>query len=135
MFNLPQIDNNTTVWLIIDGKEYELAQFNISFVQTSDDKGEPQNQVRGGRMLLTLTEALSENIYSWAMRAAITKSGEVVFRTQSGSAPLKIKFSNAYCIGFDRSIESMGGGLTSILTISPEEIMMNEFSFDNHWGN
>lgn len=86
-------------------------------------------------MLLTLTEALSENIYSWAMRAAITKSGEVVFRTQSGSAPLKIGFSNAYCIGFDRSIESMGGGLTSILTISPEEIMMNEFSFDNRWEN
>lgn len=135
MFNLPQIDSNTTVWFILDGKEYELSQFSISFVQPSDDKGEPQNQVRGGRMLLTLIEAMPENIYSWAMRTGITKSGEVVFRTQTGSAPLKISFTNAYCVGFDRMINATGGGLTTALTVTPETVLLNETELDNRWIN
>lgn len=42
LFNLPQIDANLTAWFILDGKEYEMDQFNISFGQSVDHKGQPQ---------------------------------------------------------------------------------------------
>ena len=31
LFSLPQIDSDLTAWFILDGKEYEMNQFNITF--------------------------------------------------------------------------------------------------------
>lgn len=38
-----QPDANLEVFLILNGKEYELSQFNCDFVQHTDIKGEPQS--------------------------------------------------------------------------------------------
>lgn len=133
MFNLPQSDSKVSVYFTLDGKEYQLSQFNIGFTQATDIKGEPQNRVRGGCMTVTLTEMLPNSIYDWAMRPGIKKSGEVSFRKESESPSLKIEFHDAYCIGFFRSVDSMGGGTTTVLTISPLEISANGVSFYNHW--
>ncbi|WP_075603021.1 type VI secretion system tube protein TssD [Saccharicrinis aurantiacus] len=132
MINLEQVDSNTTAWLIIDGQEFELSQFNISFGQSIDPKGEPQNKVRGGQINASITQVVPSNIYDWAMKSMM-KEGEVIFKIESGSAPLKISFANAYCVGFNRSVDSTGGGLSSVFTIAPEEITLNGISFDNHW--
>lgn len=132
MLNFEQIDSNTTAWLLLDGEEYELSEFNTNFNQGVDQKGEPQNRVRGGQMQLAITQIVPTNIYDWAMKSMV-KDGEIIFKIESGSAPLKISFANAYCVGFKRRIDSMGGGLVSALTISPEEITINGISFDNHW--
>lgn len=131
LFNLPHIDANLTVWLIIDGKEYELDQFNISFGQSVDYKGQPQDETRGGRMLVGLTQTLPDSIYQWAM-GAIGKDGQIVFRSQTANAPLRIEFMNAYCVNFIRNISNKGG-VNSALHISPDEILINGISFDNHW--
>lgn len=130
-FNLPQIDANLTVWLILDGQEYELSQFNISFGQSVDFKGQPQDEIRGGRLLIGLTQTLPESIYSWAMRSA-PKDGQVVFRSQTANAPLRIEFKNAYCVNFERNIVA-NQGVVSNLFISPDELLINDISFDNHW--
>ncbi|WP_282036651.1 type VI secretion system tube protein TssD [Saccharicrinis aurantiacus] len=132
MINLEQVDSNTTAWLIIDGQEYELSEFNTNFNQGVDHKGEPQNRVRGGQMQIGITQVVPTNIYDWAMKSML-KDGEIIFKIESGSAPLKISFLNAYCVGFKRRVDSMGGGLVSSLTISPEEVSINGISFDNHW--
>lgn len=130
-FGFPQIDSDLTVWLVLEGKEFELSQFSISFGQSVDHKGQPQDEVRGGRMLLSLTQALPENIYRWAMTSCM-KSGEVVFRSKTTNAPLRVEFMNAYCVSFERNIDSLVG-LTSNLVVSPEEVTINGVSFDNHW--
>ncbi len=134
MYSLPQNDSNASVWLTIDGEEYELSQFNIGFAQSCDHKGEPQNEVRGGLMQVVLSQTVPESIYAWAMRKS-TKSGVVDFRIESGSATMKIEFNNAFCVGFRRVINSEGGGLLTALTVSPEELLINGISFDNHWVN
>jgi len=131
IFNFPSVDSDITVWFILDNREYELSQFSISFGQSVDHKGQPQNEVRGGRMMLSLTQTLPDDIYKWAMTSS-TKNGEVIFRSKTANAPLKIEFRNAYCTSFERSIEAMVG-LTSTLVISPEEITINGIHFDNHW--
>lgn len=135
MHNLIQDDANIDVWLILDNSEYELSDFKISFSQACDEKGEPQSIVRGGRMNLSFKQSLPESIYNWAVKTSLKKSGSVEFRLQSQSAPLKVEFMDAYCINFDRNVDSIGGGLTTSLIISPEEILINEFSFDNKWNN
>lgn len=131
LFNLPQIDANLTACLIIDGQEYEMSQFNISFGQSVDYKGQPQDEIRGGRMLVGLTQILPDSLYRWAM-SSVTKGGQIVFRSQTTESPLRVEFMNAYCVGFERDIIS-DKGIISKLIISPDDILMNGISFDNHW--
>ena len=131
MFNFPQIDSDLTVWFILDGKEYEVEQFNIKFEQGVDYKGQPQDEVRGGRILLTLSEAVPDSIYKWALTSS-TKNGIVEFRSKTTNPPLKVEFLNGYCIGFNRVIDSKGG-LTTALVILPEEATINGINMENHW--
>lgn len=131
LFSLPQIDSDLTAWFILDGKEYEMSQFNIGFGQSVDHKGQPQDEVRGGHMLIVLTQALPESIYRWAMTST-PKNGEVVFRSKTTNAPLRVEFMNAFCVNFSRNIANRGG-LETHLLISPDEILVNGISFDNHW--
>lgn len=130
-FNFPQSDSDLTVWLVLEGQEFEVSQFNISFGQSVDHKGQPQDEVRGGRMFFSLTQVVPENIYRWAMTSC-SKNGEVIFRSKTTNAPLRVEFMNAYCVSFERNIDSLIG-LTSNLVISPEEVVINEIDFDNHW--
>ena len=134
MINFDRIDSNITVWMTIDGQDYEVSHFNIGFVQSSDAKGEPQDEVRGGLMQLTLTQMIPESLYTWAMKTT-PKDGVINFRIESGSAPLKIEFINAFCIGFQRVVGAHAGGLATALSISPEELRINGISFDNRWTN
>lgn len=131
LFELPQIDSDLTAWFILDGKEYEMSQFNISFNQLVDHKGQPQDETRGGRMLIGLTQTLPDSLYRWAMTST-PKNGEIVFRSKTTNAPLRLEFMNAYCVNFERLINA-GTGVCSELLISPDEIVINGISFDNHW--
>lgn len=131
LFELPQIDSDLTVWFVLDGKEYEVGWFCISFGQSVDHKGQPQDEVRGGRMLVGLTQTLPDCIYRWVM-GSVPKNGEIAFRSKTTNAPLRIEFINAYCVNFDRQITE-GGGVSTSLFISPAEILVNGISFDNHW--
>lgn len=131
MFDFPQIDSDLTVWFIFEGKEYEVSQFNISFGQGVDFKGQPQDEVRGGRILITLTETLPDNIYKWAMTSCM-RDGAIQFRSQSSNAPLKVEFTDGYCVNFDRVV-SNGLGLKTTLVISSEYTTINGITLDNHW--
>lgn len=130
-FNFPQIDTDLEVWFTFEGKEYELAELNISFRQGIDHKRQPQTEVRGGRISLLLTQSVPDEIYRWAMTSCL-RNGSVEFRSKTASSPLKMEFTNAYCVNFDRVVDS-GGGLNTALVISPEEVTINGINFDNRW--
>ena len=131
LFSLPQIDSDLTAWFILDGKEYEMNQFNITFGQAVDHKGQPQDETRGGQMQVVLSEALPESVYRWAM-SSVSKNGRIEFRSKTANCQLRIEFINAYCVNFQRQI-SNHSGLYSLLNITPDEILINGISFDNHW--
>lgn len=131
LFSLPQIDSDLTAWFILDGKEYEMNQFSINFGQSVDYKGQPQDEVRGGRMLVSLVHTLPDSLYRWAM-SSIPKNGEVIFRSKTVNAPLRVVFTNAYCVNFQRQVGNASGVISKLL-ISPDEILINGISFDNHW--
>lgn len=130
--NFPLIDSNVTVWLKVDGKEYEIEQFKIGFSQPTDFKGEPQSEIKGGQLMVTLSEALPDSFYEWAIKSKKEKDGQVAFQIQTGNAPLKIEFFRATCINFNRNVSS-NGGLQTYLVLSPERLLINGVEHDNFW--
>lgn len=128
-----QPDANLEVFLILNGKEYELSQFNCDFVQHTDIKGEPQSEIKGGKLIVTIEQFPDNQIFYWAINEFSKKSGEIVFRNKTSSAPLKISFKNAYCINFLHTVSSSRGTSVS-LTISPEVIDLNGIFLDNNWS-
>ena len=82
-------------------------------------------------ILVGLRQTLPNSLYEWAMKS-ISKNGEIVFRSNTISSPLRIEFKNAYCINLNRNIIN-GEGVVTDLWISPDEILINGISFDNRW--
>lgn len=130
--NFPLVDSNVTVWLKIDDKEYEVEQFKIGFSQSVDHKGEPQTETKGGQLMITLTEALPDRFYEWVINTKQEKKGEVLFKIETGNAPLKIEFFRATCINFTRT-SSAHGGLKTNLILAPENLFINGIEHDNFW--
>jgi hypothetical protein len=131
LFDFPEIDSDLEVWFTFEGRDYEVAQFSINFGQGVDFKGQPQDEIRGGRILLTLSEAVPEEIYKWAMISCV-RNGSVEFRSKTANAPLKVEFMNAYCVQFNRTTEYKGG-LRTTLSISPKELTVNSITINNRW--
>lgn len=129
-----QPDANLEVFLILNGKEYELSQFNCDFVQHTDIKGEPQSEIKGGKLIVTIEQFPDNQIFYWAINEFSKKSGEIVFRNKTSSAPLKISFKNAYCVNLQQTISNSIGVSTSFV-ISSEELYLNDNLFDNGWYN
>lgn len=134
LFNFPQVDTSVEVVFSVDGDEYEVEQFKIAFHQLVDNrKNQPEGEIRGGRIMLTLAQTVKSNIYGWALKNWMKKGGNILFKTGTSGVIFNIQFNNAYCIKLHRNIDAIGGGLTTTLIISPETVMLNGIEFDNGW--
>lgn len=117
---------------VLDGQIYEVEAFETQFSQPVDFKGQPQRELNGGKIHLTLTQTADTNLYLWAKTATLLKNGEVLFQTDLGITVLRVEFTDGYCIGLTRHIDSRAGTRT-MLTISSEVIKMNGTEHDNFW--
>lgn len=133
LFNFPQVDSNVNVIFSVDGDECAVEQFKIGFHQPVDNlKNQPEGEVRGGRIMITLSQTVKSNIYGWAVKPWVKKNGAVLFKTGTSGVIFEVAFMNAYCIRLHRSI-SFGQGLSTTLTISPETLTVQGVDFDNRW--
>ena len=82
LFSFPQVDSNVNVIFSVDGDEYAVEQFKIGFHQPVDGiKNQPEGEVRGGRIMITLSQTVKNNIYGWAVKPWMKKNGAVLFKT------------------------------------------------------
>jgi len=132
MFSISQPFSHIVAKFILDGKDYQIENFKINFHQPSDFKGQPEHEVKGGQLHITIPQLADNNLYLWAKKSTLVKSGEVVFQTDLGISVLKINFANAYCINLTREVNSRTGGKTS-LVISPETLSINGVTHENVW--
>lgn len=133
LFSFPQVDSNVNVIFSVDGDEYAVEQFKIGFHQPVDGiKNQPEGEVRGGRIMITLSQTVKNNIYGWAVKPWMKKSGVVLFKTGTSGVIFEVAFTNAYCIKLHRTI-NMGQGLSTALILSPEIVSVNGIEFDNRW--
>lgn len=120
------------VYFFLDGKKYEVEHFNTSFSQEYDYKGQPQNEVHGGQLVITVTNSADDNLYLWAKKSTLLKSGEILFQTDLGITVLRLNFTNAYCVNLTREISAYSGTKTTLI-IAPESINANGVTHDNKW--
>lgn len=134
LFSFPQVDSNVNAIFSVDGDEYAVEQFKIGFHQPVDGiKNQPEGEVRGGRIMITLSQTVKNNIYGWAVKPWMKKSGAVLFKTGTSGVIFEVAFTNAYCVNLKRVIESLGQGLSTTLILSPESVSVNGIEFDNRW--
>lgn len=130
--NFQMNDSKLDLVLVLDGTEYLVEDFNVSFHQEHDYKGEPQTEMRGGRITVTLSQTVPQDISDWAIKPTIQRSGELKFKKETGNAPLRIQFFNAYCFGLERQMDLIRG-IKTILMISPERLLLNDVEHENFW--
>lgn len=135
LYGLPQPDANVTAFLVLDSKEYELSYFKVGFIQPTDHKGEPQHEVLGGQLCVTLTQLIEEDIFKWAVQSEERKSGVVEFRLPTSSSPMRVEFNNAYCVNFNQKMSPMDKtGVETTLVLSAEEVIMNGIDLNKFWA-
>lgn len=133
LFNFPQVDSNVNVIFCVDGDEYEVEQFKIGFHQPVDgNKNQPEGEVRGGRIMITLSQTVKNNIYGWAIKPWVKKNGAVLFKTGTSGVVFEVAFTNAYYYRLQRNL-NVGTGLETVLILSPETVSLNGFILDNNW--
>ncbi|KGN85470.1 type VI secretion system tube protein TssD [Porphyromonas gulae] len=129
---LQQPDVNMNAVLVFMGKEYDVHRFSTSFMQPTDDKGEPQAEVLGGKLLIELSQIPDDALLSWASNQWMRKDGEILFRNETGTPPLRISFKEAYCISIQQEMVINQGTKTTIV-VSPKSVRLNEFTFESNW--
>lgn len=117
---------------ILDGQTYEVEAFETEFSQPVDFKQQPQHELTGGQIMLTLTQAVNNNILLWAKTATMLKNGEILFQTDLGITVLRVEFIDGYCVGLTRHIDASAGTKT-MLMIAPEITKLNGTEHDNFW--
>lgn len=120
------IDSDVKVYLTLSvnpDKMYEIQEFDLSFSQPTDHKGQPQSETNGGVIDFAIDQLPDEIINKWMMNSTMMLSGEFSFERSMQSAVLKVKFTDSYCVGCDKSVGV--GGVITRLRISPEEVDIN----------
>lgn len=124
--------SHINVYFELDGRKYEVEHFHTGFTQPTDYRGQPQHEVVDGVIEVRLTHIADENLYQWAKTSTMRKNGTILFQTDLGITVLRIIFTNAYCIGLTREIDSMNGSTTT-LVISPEQQLLNGIEHHKLW--
>ena len=127
-----QPDGNISAELHFMGKTYELSGFCTSFAQPIDEKGEPLTEVKGGILNLTLSQAPDNLLSQWAVSQWSRKSGEVVFKNETGTPPLRIKFVEAACVGLSQE-NVAGKGIETKLVVSSKSVSFNAVILEKEW--
>lgn len=127
-----QIDSKVDAFLLLDGRQYELAAFQVVFGQPTDHKGQPQHEVKGGQFIMSITQTVDDNIYNWGKEYNAYKSGTIKFTSETEGTVLEVQFTKASCVSLRHKVNAFAG-LEVSLVISPAELSINGILHDNQW--
>lgn len=125
------------VHFLFKGQTYIVEEFDLNFKQDVDSKGRPDSSVYGGQMTITMSDLPDENINQWMMDSYKKEEGEFRFFANEGKiqegALLQIRFKDAYCIDYQKTINPRGNGVLTTLIISPRYLNIGAEEFENSW--
>jgi hypothetical protein len=125
-------DTSLDAKLYLNGKEYSIDNFTTEFQQAFDFKGEPQREVKGGLLSITLNQVPDEQLNYWMFHDKVSYSGSIVFSSFSRIATpiLIVNFTNGRCARYSTFIGS-GGGISLHLVITAETTELNGIEHAN----
>lgn len=120
--------------LLVNGFKYEVQYFETEFKQPEDFKGEPQHEVKGGLLLITINQKTDEFLNRWMFQRNLSHSGTITFapKFRVSNIPLSISFTGGKCVSFNK-ICGINIGLQLTLLISAEEILLNGIPHTNKY--
>ena len=136
--NIPDAEDFIPKDVAIDGflylmeKQYEIQAFETEFTQPNDWKGQPQDSVKGGLLLVTLSQIADEILNDWMFKPGTSYDGLLVFApiSRTANAPLRIKFEGGKCISFEK-MKGRNVGIQTSFLISTEVVYFNEVKHQN----
>lgn len=125
-------DATIEVNLYIGEKKYEVESFETEFQQGIDYKGQPQHEVKGGLLSITLKGISDEIINRWMFGTGVAYDGSIVFESSSriSTPPIIIVFEKGKCISFEK-IMGINIGSQLNLVISTEKLSINGIEHSN----
>lgn len=116
---------------------YILEEFRLRFHQDISSRGQPEGFPKGGIMELTFSDPPDHYINEWMCREKVVRDGSIMIlpgklKLRSG-ADYQIEFSEAYCIGYKKTIHTRRKNYLTTITISPRYIRMGNEEFTNRW--
>ena len=129
---LAQPDGNISAELHFMGKTYVVSELITSLNQPEDEKGEPQMEVQGGLLTISLSQAPDNVLLQWAYSRWSRKNGELVFKNETGTPPLRIGFVDAACVDFSQK-SSFEKGIVTTMVVSPHSVSFNGVVLDKEW--
>ncbi len=132
LINFLQPLSHVIVKFYLEGKTYDVERFKIGFTQPIDYKGQPQHEVRGGLISITIDQMPDAGLTNWARKSTQLKNGSIVFHTLMSNPVMRVEFEDAYCITLTRVIDARKGTRTA-LVISPETVKVNDVEHYNDW--
>ncbi|WP_418500562.1 type VI secretion system tube protein TssD [Culturomica massiliensis] len=123
-FKIPQPIGKTSLALVLEDKRYEIERFNISFTQGIDHNGEPQEDTRGGLIEFSIASLPDKLLNRWMFKDTEVKGGVFVFEQGLQSSPLKINFTEAFCVHLASRTDG-GKGLVTDYVITANEVDLN----------
>lgn len=132
------VDPCIKAFMEIDGdrelNSYSLDSFSIEFMQRVNHKGEPAWEEKGGLFSISLNHPSNFLFNHWAMyKYKQQHSGYIIFRNPDGlsSAVLSIRFENAYCISYKKSVSTATDGILLEMIFTPEFLKFGNIDFNN----
>lgn len=127
----------TPVTLTVDSyKEREVLSVQYEFEQATDLQGQCVGIPRGGFITIKV-KALNDgapDLLDWMVDPRKLKSGTIFFKeTKSGQKMKDIKFTDAYCVGYEEMWEEAVGHFEEIV-IACKKIEFGNISYENEWA-
>jgi hypothetical protein len=124
-------DTSVDAKLLLNGTAYAIDTFNIKFQQSFDFKGEPQREVKGGLLTITMNQVIDEQLNHWMFHRDVKHSGSVVFASFSRIANpvITINFINGRCVRYSKNIG--GSSIFCTIVISAQKIEINGMEHKN----
>lgn len=128
------LPNDSTIegYLYVGAKKYEICSFDTEFEQPEDYKGQPQHEVKGGLLSVTLKQVVDSTISDWMLKKGVTYDGSIVFTSSSriSSPPITILFTEGKCISYQK-LTGKEVGISLTILISAKELNINGIDHTN----
>lgn len=121
--------------LHIDGEEYNVLEFNISFKQDIDTASKPTGNPKGGIINMTLEATNNSLFLSWMLSGDLTKDGKISFYRRDAMSKMKeLKFVKAFCINYHEQFTSTTEIPMKItMELVTKELTFGDAKFFNNW--
>lgn len=121
--------------LHIDGEEYNVLEFNISFKQDIDTASKPTGNAKGGIIKMIIEATQNSLFLSWMLSGDLTKDGKIVFYRRDALSKMKeLTFEKAYCISYDEQFTSTTEVPMKIaMELVTKELTFGDAKFLNNW--